>query len=52
MTLVEFWVNGSALLLVDFKFNVGPSWASLLPISNNMNETRQVWCTVSRSPIF
>ena len=38
--LSEFWVNGSALPLVDF--DVGPSWAGLLPISNNPNETRQV----------
>jgi len=37
----EFWVNGSALPLVDF--DVGPSWAGLLPISNNPNETRQLF---------
>ncbi|KAF9224579.1 alpha/beta-hydrolase [Gyrodon lividus] len=37
----EFWVNGSALPLVDF--DVGPSWAGLLPISNNPNETRQLY---------
>ncbi|KAF9224576.1 hypothetical protein BS17DRAFT_766568 [Gyrodon lividus] len=36
----EFWVNGSALPLVDF--DVGPSWAGLLPISNSPDETRQV----------
>ena len=40
MFSIEFWVNGSALPLVDF--DVGPSWAGLLPISNNTNETRQV----------
>ncbi|KIJ12916.1 hypothetical protein PAXINDRAFT_136623 [Paxillus involutus ATCC 200175] len=37
----EFWVNGSALPLVDF--DVGPSWAGLLPISNSPNETRQLF---------
>ena len=38
--LLEFWVNGNTLPLVDF--DVGPSWAGLLPISNNPNETRKV----------
>lgn len=44
--LSEFWVNGSAIPFVDF--DVGPSWAGLLPISNAPNETRQVllWYTV------
>ncbi|KIJ12902.1 hypothetical protein PAXINDRAFT_14266 [Paxillus involutus ATCC 200175] len=37
----EFWVDGSALPLVDF--DVGPSWAGLLPISNNPNEMRQLF---------
>ncbi|KAF8833005.1 alpha/beta-hydrolase, partial [Paxillus ammoniavirescens] len=37
----EFWVDGRALPLVDF--DVGPSWAGLLPISNNPNETRQLF---------
>ncbi|KAH0839339.1 Alpha/Beta hydrolase protein [Lanmaoa asiatica] len=37
----EFWVNGSALPLVDF--DVGPSWAGLLPISDDPNETRQLF---------
>ncbi|KAF8120710.1 Alpha/Beta hydrolase protein [Boletus edulis] len=37
----KFWVNGSALPFVDF--DVGPSWAGLLPISNNSNETRQLF---------
>ena len=36
----EFWVDGSALPFVDF--DVGPSWAGLLPINSNLNETRQV----------
>ena len=43
MIRTEFWVNGSALPLVDF--DVGPSWAGLLPISSDANETRQVWWT-------
>ncbi|KAG2108312.1 Alpha/Beta hydrolase protein [Suillus cothurnatus] len=37
----EFYVDGSSLPLVDF--DVGPSWAGLLPISNNPNETRQLY---------
>lgn len=36
----EFYVDGTSLPLVDF--DVGPSWAGLLPISNSPNETRQV----------
>ena len=36
----EFWVNGSNIPFVDW--DIGPSWAGLLPISNNTNETRQV----------
>ncbi|KAG6370396.1 hypothetical protein JVT61DRAFT_12117 [Boletus reticuloceps] len=35
----KFGVNGSTLRFVGF--DVGPSWAGLLPISNNSNETRQ-----------
>ncbi|OAX31204.1 hypothetical protein K503DRAFT_860840, partial [Rhizopogon vinicolor AM-OR11-026] len=35
----EFYVDGASLPLVDF--DVGPSWAGLLPISNSPNETRQ-----------
>ncbi|KAH7921991.1 alpha/beta-hydrolase [Leucogyrophana mollusca] len=37
----EFYVNGSSLPLVDF--DIGPSWAGLLPISNSPNETRQLY---------
>ncbi|OAX41714.1 alpha/beta-hydrolase [Rhizopogon vinicolor AM-OR11-026] len=37
----EFYVNGTSLPLVDF--DVGPSWAGLLPISNSPNETRQLF---------
>ncbi|KIK38324.1 hypothetical protein CY34DRAFT_91159 [Suillus luteus UH-Slu-Lm8-n1] len=37
----EFYVDGKSLPLVDF--DVGPSWAGLLPISSNPNETRQLY---------
>lgn len=37
---IEFWVNGSSIPLVDF--DVGDSWAGLIPISNATDETRQV----------
>ena len=37
---LDFYVDGAAIPLVDW--DVGPSWAGLLPISNNTNETRQV----------
>ncbi|KAG2053761.1 alpha/beta-hydrolase [Suillus hirtellus] len=37
----EFYVDGKSLPLVDF--DVGPSWAGLLPISNSPNETRQLF---------
>ncbi|KAG1840917.1 Alpha/Beta hydrolase protein [Suillus subalutaceus] len=37
----EFYVDGRSLPLVDF--DVGPSWAGLLPISNSPNETRQLF---------
>ncbi|KAH9917770.1 Alpha/Beta hydrolase protein [Fomitopsis serialis] len=37
----EFWVNGSAIPLVDW--DIGPSWAGLLPISNKTDETRQLF---------
>lgn len=36
----DFYVDGATIPLVDW--DVGPSWAGLLPISNNTNETRQV----------
>jgi len=39
----EFYVDGKSLPFVDF--DVGPSWAGLLPISNSPNETRQVCIT-------
>jgi len=42
--LPEFYVDGKSLPLVDF--DVGPSWAGLLPISNNPNETRKVCARV------
>lgn len=37
---VEFWVDGSAIPEVNF--DVGDSWAGLLPISNKTDETRKV----------
>ncbi|KAG1845213.1 Alpha/Beta hydrolase protein [Suillus tomentosus] len=37
----DFYVDGTSLPLVDF--DVGPSWAGLLPISNSPNETRQLY---------
>ncbi|KAG1861626.1 Alpha/Beta hydrolase protein [Suillus subluteus] len=37
----EFYVDGRSLPLVDF--DVGPSWAGLLPISNSPNETRKLF---------
>ncbi|KAG0697100.1 Alpha/Beta hydrolase protein [Suillus ampliporus] len=40
----EFYVDGRSLPLVDF--DVGPSWAGLLPISNSPNETRQLRMSV------
>ena len=33
-------MNGSAIPDVDF--DIGPSWAGLLPITGNKNETRRV----------
>jgi carboxypeptidase D len=43
---LDFWVNGSAI--PEVKFDIGPSWAGLLPISNKTGETRQVYIWVSR----
>ncbi|KZT13238.1 alpha/beta-hydrolase [Laetiporus sulphureus 93-53] len=37
----EFYVDGANIPLVDF--DVGPSWAGLLPISNAIDETRQLF---------
>ena len=37
----QFYVDGSTFPLVDFDF--GPSWAGLLPISGNANETRKLF---------
>ncbi|KAI0729999.1 Alpha/Beta hydrolase protein [Fomitopsis betulina] len=37
----EFYVDGATIPLVDW--DAGPSWAGLLPISNNTNETRQLF---------
>ena len=35
----QFYVDGAHLPEVDF--DIGPSWAGLLPISGNSNETRE-----------
>lgn len=37
----EFYVDGTTIPEVDF--DVGPSWAGLLPISNATNETRKLF---------
>ncbi|KAG8806089.1 hypothetical protein FRC17_005184 [Serendipita sp. 399] len=37
----EFYVDGANFPLVDFDF--GPSWAGLLPISGDKNETRKLF---------
>ena len=37
---LAFYVNGTSIPEVDW--DIGPSWAGLLPISGNANETRQV----------
>lgn len=37
----QFWVNGSAIPEVDF--DVGDSWAGLMPISSAANETRKLF---------
>jgi len=37
---IEFYVDGRSIPEVDF--DVGPSWAGLLPISGKKNETRKV----------
>ena len=38
--IIAFYVNGTSIPDVDW--DIGPSWAGLLPISGNANETRQV----------
>lgn len=38
--LLEFYVNGATIPQVNF--DVGPSWAGLIPISSAANETRKV----------
>ena len=42
----EFYVDGASIPLVDW--DVGPSWAGLLPISNKTDETRQVRDSLER----
>lgn len=38
--LLEYYVNGATIPEVNF--DVGPSWAGLIPISDEPNETRKV----------
>ena len=44
---VEFYVDGTTIPEVDW--DIGPSWAGLLPISGDANETRKVLCFVRGS---
>jgi carboxypeptidase D len=37
----QFYVDGAHIPEVDF--DIGPSWAGLLPISSNANETRELF---------
>ncbi|PFH45326.1 hypothetical protein AMATHDRAFT_71834 [Amanita thiersii Skay4041] len=37
----QFWVDGAHIPEVDF--DIGPSWAGLLPISSDPNETRKLF---------
>ena len=38
--MIAFYVDGTSIPEVDW--DIGPSWAGLLPISGNEDETRQV----------
>lgn len=51
LTGVEFAVNGSAIPDVDF--DIGESYAGLLPISSKANETRELyfWYFPSTNPL-
>lgn len=40
-SVVAFYVDGKTIPDVDW--DVGPSWAGLLPISGSEDETRKVW---------
>ena len=44
--VTEFYVDGKNIPEVDF--DIGPSWAGLLPISDAANETRKVQILISR----
>lgn len=46
----EFFVDGTSIPEVDF--DAGPSWAGLLPISGNSNETRKVMSFIKCSEIL
>lgn len=38
---LEFYVDGTTIPEIDF--DVGPSWSGLLPISDDKNETRELF---------
>jgi carboxypeptidase D len=48
--ITEFWVDGTAM--PDVPFDIGESYAGLLPISGAANETRQLffWFFPSTNP--
>lgn len=47
----EFFVDGTSI--PEVSFDVGPSWAGLLPISNAANETRKVrYCCALRNTVI
>jgi carboxypeptidase D len=41
LIVTDFYVNGTTI--PDVTFDVGSSWAGLLPISNSTNESRQLY---------
>jgi carboxypeptidase D len=42
--VLAFYVDGTTIPEVDW--DIGPSWAGLLPVSGNANETRKVCCSL------
>ena len=49
--MVAFYVDGTSIPDVDW--DIGPSWAGLLPISGNEDETQQVGrCRSSGYPLL
>lgn len=49
--MTEFYVNGSEIPLVDF--DIGESYAGLLPLSKKANESRELyfWYFPSSNPL-